>query len=143
MPPLQDSALHLSDARKTELESISLISIWTKFTESKTFFYVHEVFRPLTVHPRIRRIFNLSFFFFSFFLVLNVDGGVDIKILWWIHNRLIVHDKIFVIKLISNWWRGQSANEIKPRGKIKWRKPYGSIGRKDLYGKFLLNEIPN
>ena len=73
----------------------------------------------------------------------NVLVVVDIKILWWIHNRPIVHDKIFVIKLISIWWRGQSANEIKPRGKIKWRKPYGSVGRKDLYGKFLLNEIPN
>ena len=73
-----------------------------------------------------------------------VEGvGVDIEILWWIHNRLIVHGKIFAIKLISNRWRGQSANEIKPRGKIKWRKPYGSVRRKDLYGKFLLNEIPN
>ena len=69
--------------------------------------------------------------------------AVDIKILWWIHNRLIVHDKIFAIKLISNWWRGQSTNEIKPRGEIKWRKPYGSVRRKDLYGKFLLNEISN
>ena len=36
---------------------------------------------------------------------------VDIKILWFIHNRPIVHDKIFMIKLISNWWRGWSANE--------------------------------
>ena len=27
---------------------------------------------------------------------------VDIKILWWIHNCQIVHDKIFAIKLISN-----------------------------------------
>ena len=78
------------------------------------------------------------------FLFMNtINTYVDIKILWWIHNRLIVHDKIFAIKLISNWWRGQTANEIKPRGNIKWRKPYGSVRRKDLYGKFLLNEIPN
>ena len=70
-------------------------------------------------------------------------AGVDIKILWWIHNRPIVHEKTFAIKLISNWWRGQSTNEIKPRGEIKWRKPYGSVRRKDLYGKFLLNKIPN
>ena len=68
---------------------------------------------------------------------------VDIKILWWIHNRPIVHGKIFAIKLIFNWWRGQSANEMKPHGKIKWRKPYGSVRRKDLYGKFLLNKILN
>ena len=74
---------------------------------------------------------------------LEVGAFVDIKILWWINNCPIVHDKIFVIKLISNWWRGWSANEIKPRGNIKWRKPYGSVRRKDLYGKFLLNEIPN
>ena len=74
---------------------------------------------------------------------LEVGAFVDIKILWWIHNRPIVHGKIFAIKLISNWWRGQSANEIKPHGKIKWRKPYGSVRRKDLYGKFLLNKIPN
>ena len=71
------------------------------------------------------------------------NGSVDIKILWWIHNRSIVHDKIFVIKLISNRWRGWLANEIKPRGNIKWRKLYGNVRRKDLYGKFLLNEIPN
>ena len=50
--------------------SISLISIWAKSTKSKTFFYVHEGFRPLTVHPRIRRIFNSSFFFFFFFFFL-------------------------------------------------------------------------
>ena len=74
---------------------------------------------------------------------LEVGAFVDIKILWCIHNRLIVHDKIFVIKLIPNWWRGRSSNEIKPRGNIKWRKPYGNVRRKDLYGKFLLNERPN
>ena len=69
--------------------------------------------------------------------------SVDIKSLWWIHNRPIIHDKIFMIKLISNWWRGRLANEIKPRGNIKWKKPYSRVRRKDLYGKFLLNEIPN
>ena len=74
-------------------------------------------------------------------LNLEVGAFVDIKILWWIHNRPIVHGKIFVIKLISNWWRGRLANEINPRGNIKWRKPYGSVKRKYLYGKFLLNEI--
>ena len=76
-------------------------------------------------------------------LNLEVGAFVDIKILWWIHNRSIVYNKIFVIKLISNWWRGWSVNEIKPHGNIEWRKPYGSVRRKDLYGKFLLNEIPN
>ena len=74
---------------------------------------------------------------------LDSKDTVDIKILWWIRNRPIVHDKIFTIKLISNWWRERSANEIKPHGNIKWRKPYGNVRRKDLYGKFLLNEIPN
>ena len=76
-------------------------------------------------------------------IAILMNTTVDIKILWWIHNCLIVHDKIFAIKLISNWWRGQSTNEIKPRGEIKWRKPYGRVKRKDLYGKFLLNEISN
>ena len=74
---------------------------------------------------------------------LEVGAFVDIKILWWIYNRPIVYGKIFAIKLISKWWCGQSTNEIKPRGKIKWRKPYGSVRRKDLYGKVLLNKIPN
>ena len=74
---------------------------------------------------------------------LEVEVFVDIKILWWIHNRPIVHDKIFVIKLISNWWCGWFANEIKPHGNIKWKKPYDNVKIKDLYGKFLLNEIPN
>ena len=32
---------------------------------------------------------------------LEVGAFVDIKILWWIHNRPIILDKIFVIKLIS------------------------------------------
>ena len=74
---------------------------------------------------------------------LEVGEFVEIKILWWIRNRPIVHDKIFVIKLIFNWWRGWSTNEIKPCGNIKWKKPYGGVRRKDLYKKFLLNEIPN
>ena len=30
---------------------------------------------------------------------LEVEAFVDIKILWWIHNRPIVHGKIFAIKL--------------------------------------------
>ena len=77
------------------------------------------------------------------FFLTSLMVFVDIKILWWIYNRPIVHGKIFAIKLISNWWRGQSANEIKPHSKIKWRKPYGSVRRKDQYGNFLLNKIPN
>ena len=90
------------------------------------------------------KIYYLKHITKHIFLFMNtINTYVDIKILWWIHNRPIVHDKIFAIKLISNWWRGQTANEIKPRGNIKWRKPYGSVRRKDLYGKFLLNEIPN
>ena len=90
------------------------------------------------------KIYYLKHITKHIFLFMNtINTYVDIKILWWIHNRPIVHDKIFAIKLISNWWRGQTANEIKPRGNIKWRKPYGSVRRKDLYEKFLLNEIPN
>ena len=58
------------------------------------------------------------------------NNPVDIKILWCIHNCPIVYDKIFVIKLISNWWRGRLANEIKPSSNIQWRKPHGSIKRK-------------
>ena len=97
-------------------------------------------------NPHMFRIFIYLFLLYGFVQVKwpnSKNLTVDIEILWCIHNRLIVHDKIFVIKLISNWWREWSANEIKPRGNIKWRKLYGNVRRKDLYGKFLLNEIPN
>ena len=62
---------------------------------------------------------------------LEVGAFIDIKILWCIYNRPIIHNQIFVIKLISNWWCKWSANEIKPCGSIKWRKRHGNVRRKD------------
>ena len=91
--------------------------------EAKIFFYVDEDLAFLWTKSKIgiNKILQASPSLHQKDAKSNLEVGVfvDIKISWCTHNYPIVHDKIFVIKLIFNWWGGRSANEIKPRGNIK------------------------